>query len=123
MTVDEFVKRRILPEFSYIVAMIRKLMREMAPSAREEIAYGIPVWKGNKIFAVLSPTKKDITISFTHGRSFKDKYGLLRGVGKVSQHIKFKRLEDVQKGILSYYVKQALAFDTTSSSPGRKPGR
>jgi len=115
MTVDEFVKRRVLPEFRNIVAMIRKIMQEIAPAAQEAIAYGIPVWKCSKIFAVLSPTKKDITVSFTHGRSFKDKYRLLRGVGKVSKHIKFKRVEGVRKNVLRYYVKQAVQFDSRRS--------
>jgi hypothetical protein len=31
MTVDEFVKTKVLPEFQPIVAMVRKLMLEMAP--------------------------------------------------------------------------------------------
>lgn len=46
MTVDEFVKTRVLPEFQPIAAMLRELMREMAPDAHEEIRYGIPAYKG-----------------------------------------------------------------------------
>ena len=111
MTVDEFVKNKVLPEFQDIVALIRQYMREMAPGAQELISYGIPVFKGNKIFAVISPTKKDITFSFSRGAQFEDRYNLLGGVGKTSKYIKYKKIDDVKKDVLEYYVKQALDFD------------
>ena len=111
MTVDEFVKNKVLPEFQNIVALIRQYMREMAPGAQELISYGIPVYKANRIFAVISPTKKDITFSFSRGAQFEDRYNLLGGVGKTSKYIKYKKIDDVKKDVLEYYVKQALDFD------------
>jgi len=110
-TVDEFVKRKVLPEHQAIVAVIRKMMRELAPKTHEEIAYGIPVWKGNRILAVISPTKKDITFSFSRGSEIDDRHGLLRGVGKVSKHVKIKRLTDVNKTALRDYIRQAVKLD------------
>jgi len=111
MTVDEFVKQKVLPEHQEIVAMIRELMREIAPDAKEGISYGIPVWKRKRIIAVISPTKKDITFAFSRGAEFEDKYCLLRGVGKVSKHIKIKSLKDANRVALRYYIKKALKFD------------
>jgi len=111
MTVDGFVKARVLPEFHPVVAMIRALMQECAPSAQEIISYGIPAYKANRIIAVISPTKKDITLAFSRGAEFKDKYGLLQGVGKVSKHVKLKKPADVNKDALRYYIKQALELD------------
>jgi hypothetical protein len=111
MTVDEFVKHRVLPEHQDIVAALRQLVRETAPDAKELMSYGIPVWRGKRIFAVISPTKKDITFAFSRGAEFEDKYKLLQGVGKVSKHIKLRSLKDVNKGALRYYIKQALKFD------------
>lgn len=111
MTVDEFVKRRVLPEHQGIVKFIRQVMSEMAPEAKEGISYGIPAWKGKRMIAVISPTKKDITFAFSRGAELKDKYKLLRGVGKVSKHLKFKTEEDVKKTVLGYYIKQALDLD------------
>ncbi len=112
MEVDEFVEKRVLPEYRDIVQLIRQYMRELAPDAQESISYGIPAYKMNKIFAVISPTKKDITLSFAHGREFEDKYGMLKGVGKVSKHLKFKKASEVKKEVLEYYVKQALELDS-----------
>ena len=111
LTVDEFVKTKVLPEFQPIVTIIRELMKEYAPNATEVISYGIPVYKIKKIFAVISPNKEGITFSFTHGTEFEDKYNLLRGVGKVSRHVKIKNLADANKEALRYYVKQALEIE------------
>jgi hypothetical protein len=111
LTVDEFVKTKVLPEFQPIVAKIRELMSECAPDATEGISYGIPVFKKKKIFAVISPNKKGITFSFTHGTEFEDRYNLLRGVGSVSRHVKIKNLANVNKEALRYYIKQALEIE------------
>ncbi|MEI7555496.1 DUF1801 domain-containing protein [Candidatus Chlorohelix sp.] len=111
MTVDEFVEAKILPQFHDIVTMIRQLMHEIAPDVKELISYGIPAYKGNHILAVISPTKKDITFSFSRGVQFEDKYGLLRGVGKSSKHIKIKNLNTLNKEALIYYINQALELD------------
>jgi uncharacterized protein YdeI (YjbR/CyaY-like superfamily) len=61
--------------------------------------------------AVISPTKKDITFSFSKGAEFEDKYGLLQGVGEVSKHVKIKNVNEVNKTALKYYSKQALKLD------------
>ena len=113
LTVDEYVKTKILPQHQDIVKAIRDLMQECAPNAKEYIAYGIPVWKVKKIFAVISPNKKAITFSFTHGAEFDDKYGLLKGVGKVARHVKIKHVQDitVNEVALRDYIQQALEFD------------
>jgi len=109
--VDEFVKIRVRPEHQEIAARIRALMRETAPDAEEVISYGIPAWRGNRIIAVMNPSKTRITFSFARGAEFTDKYGLLEGVGKVSRHVKIKSMKDVNEAALIDYIGQALAFD------------
>ena len=113
LTVDEYVKAKILPQHQDIVKAIRDLMRECAPNAQEAIAYGIPTWKVKKIFAVISPNKKDITFSFTHGAQFEDKYGLLKGVGKVAKHVKIKDVKafKANEAALRDYIQQALEIE------------
>jgi hypothetical protein len=112
ITVDEFVDTKVLPQFRPVVEMLRGLMREHAPDAREYIRYGIPNYKGNKGLAVISPTKKDITFAFSRGASFEDRYNLLQGVGHVSKHIKLKTVDDVAEEVLVYYIDQALKLDS-----------
>ena len=112
MTVDEFVETKVLPEYRDIVSMLRELMREMAPDAKEMISYGIPAYKRKRIIAVISPTKKGITFAFSRGAEFEDKYGLLEGVGKVSKNVRIKSMDTVNKEALRYYIKQALKLDS-----------
>jgi len=111
MNVGEFVKTRVLPEFQPVVAMLRELMKECAPEAKEQISYGIPAYKAKRILAVISPTMKDITFAFSRGAAFEDKYGLLRGVGKVGKHVKLKSVADANLEALRDYIRQALEFD------------
>jgi hypothetical protein len=111
MTVDEFVQAKVRPEFHGVVQALRDLMRECAPDATEMISYGIPTWKGRKMLAVISPTQKDITFSFSRGAEFADPHGLLRGEGKVSKHVKIKDVEHMPTDALRDYIRQALAID------------
>ena len=112
MAVDEFVRTKVLPKYRDVVSMLRELMREVAPDAKEAISYGIPAYKMKRIIAVISPTKKGITFAFSRGAEFEDKYGLLEGVGKVSKNVRIKSMDTVNREALKYYIKQALELDS-----------
>lgn len=47
--VDQFIQSRVQPEFHDIVQMLRELMRECVPDAREVLTYGIFGWKRKRI--------------------------------------------------------------------------
>jgi hypothetical protein len=111
MTVDEFVATKVSPELRPNVDAIRGLMRDCGPGVTEAIGYGMPVYRQQKVFAWISPGKRDITFGFSHGAEMKDKYRLLRGMAKRARHVKMKNLGDVNKAALSYYVKQAMKID------------
>jgi len=112
MTVDDYVNSKVLPEYRETVAMLRALVRECAPHAEELVSYGMPVFKARKkIFAWIIATKKDITFSFREGKSFEDRYNLLRGVGKHARHIKITTVDSVDSDALRYYIRQALDLD------------
>jgi hypothetical protein len=110
--VDEFVEQKVLPEFHDIVAMLRKLMQDLAPDATEQIYYGLPMWNGRTApLAWISPTKRDITFGFTFGVEFDDRYGLLKGKGKNARHLKIKKLDGANQEALRYYIQQAVKRD------------
>ena len=110
-TVDDFIASRVLPELRPVVERIRELMKECAPNAQEIISYGIPAYRVRNIIAVISPTKKDITLAFSRGAVFEDKYMLLKGVGNVSKNLKLKRVSEIDKDLMNYYIQQALRLD------------
>jgi len=111
ITVDQFVKTKVLPEFQPIVEILRKLLHKYAPDAKAIMSYGIPNYGGNRGLAVISPAKTHITLAFSRGADFEDKYGLLEGVGKVSKNVRFRDLKDINEDSLRYYIKQTLEFD------------
>ena len=112
MSVNEFVEARVAPEFRPVVAAIRALMKECAPDAEEVISYGMPVYKGKKLFAWINPPVKDVTLGFSRGAQMEDKYALLRGSAKGgSRHIRMKSVAEVNKPALKYYIKQAVKLD------------
>ncbi len=90
MDVDEYVRARVTPELQPIVAMLRELFRETAPDVKEVITYGIIGFKGRHMLAVINPTTTAITLAFSRGAEFEDDFGLLKGKGKVSKHIRIK---------------------------------
>ena len=112
VSVDEFLRTKVLPGHMDIVTILRLLMRETAPDAKETISYGILAYKRNHIIAVLNPTKNGITFAFSRGAEFEDKFGLLQGVGKVSKNVRFKSVGDVNEEVIRYYIKQALERDS-----------
>lgn len=111
MTVSEFVKTKVQPEYRPIVAAVRGLMRELAPDAREAISYGMPTYGQNKPVAWINASKSGITLGFRQGAYFEDKYGLLRGVAKHARKVRLQTVEDVNAPALRYYIKQAVKLD------------
>ena len=112
MSVNDFVEARVAPEFRPVVTAIRALMKESAPDAEEVISYGMPVYKGKKLFAWINPPVKDVTLGFSRGAQMEDKYSLLRGTAKGgARHVRMKSVAEVNKPALKYYIKQAVKLD------------
>jgi hypothetical protein len=111
MTVDDYVKKKVLAKHLATVRMLRRLMRQAAPKAEEGFSYGMPVWKMQNIIAWMLPARDHVTFSFTRGVKFQDRYGLLQGAGKWARGLKLKSPRDVDSRVLTYYVRQAIAFD------------
>ncbi len=111
MTVDDFVNSKFPLEHRETVATLRALVRECAPHAQEAVSYGMPVFKGRTIFAWIIPNKKGITLGFTRGARFEDKFDLLRGAGKSGRHIKIRNAGSLDRDVLRYYIGQALDLD------------
>jgi uncharacterized protein YdhG (YjbR/CyaY superfamily) len=112
MTVDDFVKSKVLPEHRPIVAAIRSLMKECAPKAEEVISYGMPVYRFKKPFAWINAGKTAVTLGFREGKAFEDRYGLLRGAAKHAKNVRMASPADVNRPALKYYIKQAVKLDT-----------
>lgn len=112
-----FIKEKIKPEFEPIFSNFRNLIKKKFPTLNEEMRggsekyYGVPVYRQNKIVITVSPTKKGITFSFSEGKQFEDKYGLLEGVGNKTLNLRISSLNDYSQEVLVYYINQGLEID------------
>src|SRR6266702_7860836 len=97
MTVDEFVKSKVSPEQRPMVAAIRSLIKKCAPRAEEVISYGMPVYRFKKPFAWITVGKGAISLGFREGKSFEDRYGLLRGAAKHAKNVRMASLAEVNR--------------------------
>lgn len=109
--VDTFLDERVLPEYRDTAEAVRAFMREAAPTATEQIYYGLPMWTVRKALAWISPSQTGIAFGFTYGATFDDPHGRLRGTGKHARHVRPKTPADVDPEVLRDYVRQALERD------------
>lgn len=115
--VNDFIKTKVLPEYRPIIETFRKLVEDEFPEISEEMRagteayYGVPAYRVKRIVAVISPTKKGITFAFSKGAQFGDRYGLLEGVGKTSKNVRLKSVDEFNKDVFRYYLKQAVELD------------
>lgn len=59
------------------------------------------LYKKNKIIITLSPTKKGITLSFSQGKKFENKYNLLEGLGNKTLNLLIMfRFQDILLTVL-----------------------
>jgi hypothetical protein len=113
---QEFVQRRVMPQYQEIVFRFCAQMKDQAPDALlrmrggTEKYYPVPVYRTAKDIVAISPTKTGVTFSFTNGAAFSDPYGLLRGHGKRSRTVVVKRIEDYPVDEMASYMRQAVAM-------------
>jgi len=116
--IELFMESKVLPAYLPIVDKFRRHIKNKFPNLKEEMRggtekyYGVPVYRHNHIIITLSPTKKGITFSFTDGKKFEDKFSLLEGEGNKTLNLRVSKSDDYKDEILSYYIKQAIAFDS-----------
>jgi hypothetical protein len=111
MTVDEFVEAKVQPEYRDLVQELRRIIRAAAPQAEEVISYGIPMYKQRRTLAWINPSKSGITVGFTYGQRFEDRYQLLRGAAKHARNMRIRHPAELNQAALRYYLKQARALD------------
>lgn len=115
--IHQFIKEKVKPEHQEIYLRFRTLIQTSFPELKEEMRggtekyYGVPVYRQNKIVITVSPTQKGITFSFAEGKQFKDKYGLLEGVGNKTLNLRITNFNDYSEDVLEYYIRQGIEID------------
>jgi hypothetical protein len=98
-----------------MLAQIRELIQEAAPSINEEWKWGTPVWsqKGNVLAA--SAFKDHIKLNFFKGASLEDPKGLFnaRLDAKASRAIDYFKGDKIDEAALQEFIRSAVAYNTS----------
>lgn len=117
-SIDRFIEAKVPDRYKPVVEKFRRFVAGEFPELREEMRggtdkyYGVPVYRYKRIVLTLSPTQKGITFSFSEGRKFEDRYGLLEGEGNKTLNLRIGGEGEYSEDVLRYYLRQAVEFDS-----------
>lgn len=112
-TVEAYIANRVPPHHHALVERLRALLRECAPEAREAVRYRMICWTQRQILVYLTSREQDVTLGFVNGTQLDDPFGLLKGRGRGTRHVKMKDAAAVPDAALRHYIAQALKLDQT----------
>lgn len=103
--VTEYIENTSSEQIKVLNAL-RQIIHTTIPETTEEIKWGIPVFKENKIFTYLRCSKNHITMGFYNIQNIKDSKGILEGTGKTMRHIKIKTNDDIDAKLIAGWLKE-----------------
>ena len=118
-TVDEYISE--LEDWQQpIVSELRGIVQKAAPDAKESIKWAQPVYEHNGPFAYIRAFKSTVNIGFWRGMDLPDPKGLLEGDGDRMKHVKLKSTKEIQPGVLTEWVKQAVKLNAEMGDPTKR---
>lgn len=84
---------------------IQQIIRDTVPGTTGAIKWGFPVFANEKDYAYLRFSKKHITLGFYNIDRIEDPGNKLEGTGKTMRHIKIRKQEDIDKDLISKWLK------------------
>ncbi len=89
-----------------VMDLLRQIIHKCVPGTEEAIKWGFPVFSfQGKDFTYLRYAKKHITLGLYNPSKISYKKNLLQGKGHTLTHIKITKLEDIDKGLISTWLK------------------
>ncbi|HJQ14733.1 MAG TPA: DUF1801 domain-containing protein [Anaerolineales bacterium] len=114
--IDNFIKE-LTDWRGKMIARLRKLILETAPSLTEEWKWGVPVWsyKGNVVAAGVF--KDHVKLNFFKGASLDDPKGLFNAglEAKATRAIDIAERDEIDEAALKDLVRTAVAYNTSGS--------
>lgn len=91
---------------------LRDLVREALPEVRERLnPWHVYSFAGRQDFCYLAVSSHHVSLGFIKGTKLRDPGQLLEGTGKNLRHVKFRRLEDLDRIGLRELIAEAMEFD------------
>ncbi len=103
MTIEDFLKTYD-PKVQDVCLELRKIALELLPETEEilfegwkNFTYGTGESRMDKdLIIYIAPFKDSVNLGFYRGANLPDKKKLLKGIGKLLKHIKFKTMADYE---------------------------
>jgi len=109
MSVDKYIDQ-LKPPMREIVEKLRSIVKSTDSRITEQIKWNVPVFSISKNICSIIVHKQYVNFQIFQGGNLKDA-NELEGTGKAMRHIKLYSLEDVKKGQIQKYLKQAIQLD------------
>ncbi|TRX48708.1 DUF1801 domain-containing protein [Fulvivirga sp. M361] len=90
-----------------ILKLLRNLIAQAVPEAKEQFKWNRPVYGTQKDFSYLQTAKNYVTLGFFNFKKVDDPKRLLEGTGKQMRHIKISKKEDIKAELFSTMLHQA----------------
>jgi hypothetical protein len=92
--VKEYIAKQSSPQ-KEILQKLRKIILKAFPDIKEEMKWGVPVYKGGKYY--IGSLRDSVNMGFSvKGMPEKDKK-LFKGSGKFMRHIKIRTLQEIDE--------------------------
>jgi hypothetical protein len=102
-----------------IARKLRAIVKAAAPEAGETIKWAQPVYEMNGPFAYFKAFKKAVNFGFWRGADLEDPQEVLEGTGEKMRHVKISRVEQIDAGLFSRFVRQAVKLNLEKGDPTR----
>jgi len=94
---------------------LREIILEEAPGASESVyqVYTVAIWFGfsgktNDMFCYITTHAKHINLGFPRGAALPDPNRVLEGEGKAMRHVKFRKMDDLERPFVRRYIQAAI---------------
>ncbi|KAA9368241.1 DUF1801 domain-containing protein [Ochrobactrum quorumnocens] len=89
------------------VQRLREMVLASGDPVREHVKFGGILFSARADFCGIFSFKDHLNLEFSHGATFLDPYGLLRGAGSLRRHIRLQQFSDIESKHVSYYIRIA----------------
>lgn len=95
-----------------LTTAIQQLIRTELPRVEEKLnPWHIYSFKGREFFCYLAVSSRHVSLGFLRGTSLNDPGRLLEGTGKNLRHVKFRKVEDLERPGLRELIAEAVELD------------
>ncbi len=97
------------PEIQQTVAVLRALVKQVAPDLTEEgkRGWGNIIYKADEAICAISPHKAHVNLNFYKGMNLADPEQLLEGDGQSLRHVKIRSADTIPTDALTRLIQEA----------------